>query len=159
MSWIVAMTKPNCEQIAAINLTRQAYDNYYPRFLESKPNKDPVIKPLFPRYIFVYIREQFYSIKGTRGISYVLWGEAGPQTLPDFEIERLRAYEDKDGLVRLASKEKFAPGQAVKATEGPFVGHAMIYDGMSAHERVNVLIGMLGRSVRTEIDERVLVPA
>lgn len=159
MSWIVAMTKPNCEQIAAVNLTRQSYENYYPRFLEAKPNKDPVIKPLFPRYIFIYIKDQFYSIKGTRGISYVLWGEAGPQTIPDFEVERLKGYEDKNGLVRLASPEKFAPGQAVKATEGPFVGLPMIYDGMSIHDRVNVLIAMMGRQTRTEIDERVLVPA
>lgn len=153
------MTKPNCEQIASVNLTRQAFESYYPRFLETKPHKEPVIKPLFPRYIFIFVRDQWYPIKGTRGISYVLPGEDGPQHIPAREIEKLKGWEDNKGLIQLATREKFSPGQNVKATEGPFVGHAMIYEGMAPHERVNVLINLLGRQVSTELDERVLVPA
>lgn len=157
MAWIVAMTKPNSEQIAAVNLTRQSFENYYPKFLETKPNKLSIIKPLFPRYIFIFVRDVWYSIRGTRGISYVLNGDDGPQVIPTNIINNLKGNEDRNGLVRLTPKPKFIEGQSVKAIEGPFVGHAMVYEGMAPHDRVNVLISMLGREVRTEIEDRVLV--
>ena len=55
--------------------------------------------------------------------------------------------------------EKFSKGQPVKATEGPFTGIAMIYEGMSANARVKVLAELLGRQVPIVVNESVLVAA
>lgn len=95
---------------------------------------------------------------GTRGISRVLLGDDGPARLPDECIKDLRAREHH-GLVQLTSPPKFLPGDRVKTETGPFVGHLLIYEGQSAHDRVKVLVNLLGRAVRIELDEKTLVAA
>lgn len=157
MPWIVAMTKPNHEAIAVVNLNRQGFVNYVPRY-STKQAKVNVIRPLFPRYIFIWIDQLWSSILGTRGISRVLLGDNGPATIADSVIKELRSRE-YHGLVQLTAPPKFTPGEEVKAQEGPFTGHLMIYEGQSHNDRVKVLINLLGRAVRIEIPEKNLIAA
>ena len=54
--WFVVQTQVNSEQIAAANIKQKGFEVYYPNFFKTisharKTKK--VIKPLFPRYIFV----------------------------------------------------------------------------------------------------------
>ena len=54
--WFVVQTQANSEQIAAANIKQKGFEVYYPNFFKTisharKTKK--VIKPLFPRYIFV----------------------------------------------------------------------------------------------------------
>ncbi len=153
------MTKPNSEAIASHNLLRQGFEPYWPRFLLKRPNKPPVIRPLFPRYMFVLIDQAWYSVKGTRGVSTVLLGDDGPCYLSADVIADLKGRENKAGLVQLAPKPKFLNGTAVKTNSGPFAGHPMLYDGMIARDRVKVLVELMGRKVSIEIDEKTLLAA
>lgn len=160
MRYLVAMTKPNHEGIAATHLKRQGYAPYCPKFLHRPPNKPPVVKVLFPRYIFIGVEAFWNSINGTRGISYLLEGSNDcPQFIPTAEIEKLRKRENEQGLVQLAPQPKFEIGSSVKASSGPLMGTPMVYDGMLAHDRVRVLFEMLGQTVSGTIDERLLVAA
>ena len=86
-------------------------------------------------------------------------GEDGPQVIPAIEIEKLRAREDKRGLVQLLPKSVFDPGARVKATSGPFAGQLLIYHEMTAKERCRVLADWLGQKVRVELNESTLVAA
>lgn len=158
MVWIVALTKPNQEGIAELNLKRQGFEPYCPRYLQEKPGKPTTIRPLFPRYMFVLIDTFWSSIMGTRGISRVLLGDNGPQTLPTSVIESLKAREI-NGLVALIAPPKFLPGAKVKITEGSFEGQFVIYEGMKNHDRVSVLMDLLGRKVPIEIEEKSLAAA
>ena len=160
MSWVVVMTKPNCEGIAVENLLQQGYGCYYPRFLALQKGSKFVKRPLFPRYIFVLIDKFWYSIRGTRGVSHLLMGFDGPATVPGHEIEKLRKKEGPDGLIVLSeqkSPERFNKGATVRATEGPLTGLDLIYDGMAPHDRVKVLATLLGRQVPVTIEEKILV--
>src|SRR4051812_24282645 len=112
------MTKPNFEASAAAHLRRQGYEYYYPRHLLRRPNQPPVIRPLFPRYIFILIDQVWYSVTGTRGISKVLMGDTCPETLPAGVIEALKSRESKDGLVSLPIPPKFSPGQSLRVKHG-----------------------------------------
>lgn len=159
MVWIVAMTKPNQEAIAVENLQRQGYEPYCPRYQQKRPNKPALTRPLFPRYIFVNIENFWYSIKGTRGVSYVLAGEGGPQKVPDQLIDNLKSREDKLGLISLEPKARFNEGAKVRVGDGPLLGHQLIYEGMTAHERCTVLVALLGRAVRVELPEKTLIAA
>lgn len=156
MSWIVAVTKPNHEEIAAVNLQRQGFSYYYPKFLLKKPNLKTLTRPLFPRYMFVFVEQMWRSLSGTRGISYILMGEGGPQTVSDGIIDAIKSREDKNGLYQLTAPPKFQPGEKVKAEEGPFSGLPLVYEGMTGNERVTVLTEMLGRVVRITLEEKVL---
>ena len=85
-------------------------------------------------------------------------GLDGPQTVAEGIITTLRSREE-NGLVDLTPKARFNHGAAVKTTEGPFAGLSLIYEGMSAHDRVKVLVDLLGRAVVVEVEEKLLVAA
>ncbi len=159
MSWFVAMTKPNHEGIAAVNLQRQGFVFYYPRYAHKKPGLAAVIRPLFPRYMFVKLEQVWHSLNGTRGISYLLMGDSGPQLLPDTVVEAIQAREDKNGLYQLIAPPRFHKGSKVKSQEGPLAGLLLLYEGMSTHDRVKVLAELLGRSCVVEIEEKLLSAA
>lgn len=152
------MTKPNFEATAAEHLRRQGYEYYYPRHLVKRPNQVPVIRPLFPRYIFILIDQIWYSITGTRGISKVLMGDVTPQILPAAAVEGLRRREVK-GLVTLAQPPKFIAGARLRAKSGPLAGQLLIYEGMSAHDCCRVLFQAMGRDCRVELPEKLLIAA
>ena len=159
MPYAVIVTKPNHEAIAAINLHRQGFSYYYPRFQHKKPNATTTIKPLFPRYMFVFVGQVWRSLSGTRGVSYLLMGERGPQLVPDSLINNIKAREDKNGLYQLTAPPKFIPGEKVKTEEGPLQGLPLVYVGMAGHDRVKVLVNLLGRAVMATIEEKPLVAA
>jgi transcription antitermination factor NusG len=159
MTWFVAMTKPNHEGIAATNLQRQGFDYYYPRYLQKKPNKTPIVKPLFPRYMFIRLQQVWHSLQGTRGISCLLMGETGPQLLADRVIAAIQAREDKHGYYQLIAPPRFQRGSKVKAEAGPFQGLPLLYEGMSTHDRVHCLVQLMGRACTVEIQEKVLAAA
>lgn len=159
MPWFVAMTKPNHEGIAAVNLQRQGFTFYYPRYLHKKPGCKAVIRPLFPRYMFVKLEAVWHSLRGTRGISYLLMGDHGPQMLPDPVIETIRIREDKSGLYQLVAPPRFSKGSKVKASAGPLEGLLLLYEGMTSNDRVQVLAELLGRACLVEMEERLLVAA
>ncbi len=152
------MTRPQYEAIAGVNLTRQGYTFYCPKYLVKQANKPSSIKPLFPRYIFIFIDQFWSSILGTRGISKVLLNGEGPATLPTKIISDLKSRE-KNGLVQLTTPHKFQVGDLVKTSEGPLVGHVLICDTMLPHERVRVLMDLLGRKVAVELPEKSLIAA
>lgn len=152
------MTRPQQEAIAAVNLSRQGYVNYCPKFATKQANKPTIIRPLFPRYIFIFIDQFWSSILGTRGISRILLGDNGPATLPESVITDLKAREEH-GLVTLTAPPKFRPGDPVKTDTGPLQGHLLVYEGMSSHDRVRVLADLLGRKVIIELDEQSLTAA
>ena len=160
MPWIVAVTKPNHQAVAEVNLSRQGYEPYCPRCLETIGAKK-VKKPLFGPYIFVHYANRWLSLRGTRGIRHVLMNMDGPQLLRDAEIDKLRSME-QDGLVTLPTSSPdptFTPGEAVRATDGNLVGFHLIYDGMSVRDRCFVLTEMLGRKVRVQVNQASLVAA
>jgi transcription antitermination factor NusG len=113
---------------------------------------------LFPRYLFSLIDVSWYPILGTYGVSYVLTGENGPIEVPAAVIDRIKQKEGPDGLICLDKPEvRFKKGDKVRAIDGPLAGRILIYDGMSARDRVRVLINMLGSVVHGSIHEQALV--
>jgi len=159
MPWIVAMTRPNNEQIACDNLRRQGYTFYCPRYWHSVKGKKSVLRPLFPRYIFVQIEQRWFSISGTRGISHIIMGANYPQVVDEVIISTLKSREDGKGAYQLATPDRFTRGDKVKVVSGPLEGVPLIYEGMSAHDRVRVLAQLFGREVYINVEQDQLVAA
>ncbi len=153
--WAVAIAQPRCELKAIINLTDQGYLCYCPMVLESLKRQGRTVRverALFPRYLFVKVTSQWRSILSTRGISSVISTEIEPILISDEIIQAIKARETLSGYIALPeARARFKRGNRVRVERGPFTGACALVEGMSSHERVVVLMRLLGRETRVEI--------
>jgi len=156
--WYVVQTQVNSEAKAAQNLLRQGYEIYLPRYLKRRRHArkvDFVAKPLFPRYLFVAIdmaTQRWRSIQSTFGVSHLVTNGDEPATVPDGVVSALKAREDDRGFVGMEAKPAFALGDKVRVLAGAFMDSAGLFDGMGDHDRVAILLDLLGRKVRVHLD-------
>lgn len=161
MTWAVAFTKPASELMAAQAVIERAGCRSYCPVAKvilrgNRPGKGaPVMRPLFPRYIFVEIEAgQFVSILYARGIiDLIRDADQRPRTIADEIVEDLRERE-RAGEFDEGSRERvlatYRPGSEVMVDRewGRVVGTLIALDGES---RALVLLNMLGRDVRATI--------
>ena len=163
--WYVVRTQVNGEVKAARNLLRQGYDIYLPRYLKRRRHArkvDFVAQPLFPRYIFVAIdmaTQRWRSIQSTFGVSRLVCNGDDPALVPDGVVPALRAREDDKGFVKMEVRPAFAPGDKVRVLAGAFMDSAGLFNGLADHDRVSILLDMLGRKVRVLLDADLVTAA
>ena len=79
--------------------------------------------------------------------------------VPGDVISALKHRENTSGFVQLDQHSKFKAGDHVRVVEGAFCDCLGIYDGMSDHERVEILLDLLGRKVRVLMDAEAIAVA
>lgn len=152
--WYVVQTQANAEMKAVAHLQRQGFATYLPRYLKRRRHArriDTVAAALFPRYLFVEIDmgvQRWRSIAATIGVSRLVCNGDWPAPVPENVIASLRSREDAAGFVKLDQRAKFKTGDKVRVMEGAFLDCLGIFDGMPDHERVTILLDLLGRKVR-----------
>ncbi len=163
--WYVVQTQVNSEAKAALNLQRQGYEIYLPRYLKRRRHArkvDVTAKPLFPRYMFVAIdtaTQRWRSIQSTFGVARLVSNGDEPAPVPDGVVRAIRAREDDKGFVALDTRPAFAPGDKVRVLAGAFMDSAGLFNGLADHDRVSILLDMLGRKVRVLLDADMVVAA
>jgi transcriptional antiterminator RfaH len=163
--WYVVQTQVNCEPKAAQNLLRQGYEIYLPRYLKRRRHArkiDFVAKPLFPRYLFVAVdmaTQRWRSIQSTFGVSHLVTNGSEPAAVPEGIVSALRAREDAKGFVEMDAQPKFAPGDKVRVLAGVFMDSAGLFDGVGDHDRVAILLDMLGGKIRVHLDADLVAAA
>jgi len=156
--WYVARTHAHAEGKANRHLRRQGFETYLPRYLKKRRHArriETVQAALFPCYIFVAIDlavQRWRSITSTIGVSHVVCNGDEPSVLPAGIIESLRAQEDERGFVRLQVRPQLRVGQQIKIENGVFASCLGLFEGMSDHERVVVLLDIFNRKVRVALD-------
>ena len=163
--WYVVQTQVNGEAKAAQNLLRQGYEIYLPRYLKRRRHArkvDFAAKPLFPRYMFVAIdlaSQRWRSIQSTFGVSRLVTNGDDPATVPQGVVHALKARENDKGFIQLDSKPTFAPGDKVRVLAGAFMDSAGLFSGLADHDRVSILLDLLGRKVRVLLDADMVAAA
>ena len=163
--WYVVQTQVNGETKAEQNLLRQGYQIYLPRYLKRRRHArkvDFVAKPLFPRYLFVAIdmaTQRWRSIQSTFGVSHLVTNGDEPAVVPEGVVRALKVREDAKGFVQLDAAPSFAPGDKVRVLGGAFIDNAGLFNGMADHDRVSILLDMLGRQVRVVLDADLVAAA
>jgi transcriptional antiterminator RfaH len=154
MSWIVVRSEPLRELTARRFLELAKFSVYLPRIRERQAKggrRIERLRPLFPSYIFVGFRGgRWWDARWCVGVAAVIMAGDGPAQLGDHVIDELRARE-RGGAVELPRREKFKVGDRVKVLQGPFADHFGLYAGQRAHERVLVLLALLGSTQRVEL--------
>jgi transcription elongation factor/antiterminator RfaH len=156
--WYVAQALPRKEEVALQNLGNQGFAAYCPRIRRTRRHArkfTTVREPLFPGYVFIAIdvaEQPWRSINGTLGISRILTDGAGPVALQDGLVEQIMAATE-------AVPGRAGPdvGQDVRLRTGPFADFIGCVVGMTAGNRVQVLLRVMNREVTidanvTEVD-------
>ena len=158
LGWAVAMTQPNGEGRAVLNLARQGYETYLPRFrevIEEDGRRISKSGVLFSRYVFVFIHDHWHSILGTFGVTSLIKNGDHPATIPASYIDEMKARGGLDGVIDLSKiVPQRAIGSEITVVGGPFYGFKGIYQGQTKEQREAVLLNMLGRQVRVELDKK-----
>ena len=115
------------------------------------------VESVFPNYLFVYfdLRTMLDSVKYAPSVSTVVhFGNRIPQ-IPTEVVDFLR---DQFGEEEIEVDAHVRPGDEVVIGTGPFMGmQAKVLRVLTPHQRVEVLLDMLGRTTPVVISPDVLV--
>ena len=155
-TWCVVRTHPHSEDRALINLQRQKYSVFIPRYKKHvrHARKSTYINaPLFPSYLFVELDPNLMSwrsIESTYGVSGLVRFGLEPAIMPAGLVERMRSLSGADGLLGGAA-DGLKIGDVVKVTGGPFdqwIGEVV---SLPDKERVCLLLSAASRSIKVTL--------
>lgn len=155
MTWCVAHTLPRKEETAQKHLLDQGFDVYLPKFQKLSRHSrkvEEVLKPLFPRYLFIGVDldlSSWHRINGTRGISYLIMAnEMQPALVPTFIIEGLKAQEITKNVIPFKSLVSFIKGDKVLINEGSLKDQTVVFEKLDDKGRARLLLNLLGKDIQ-----------
>jgi transcriptional antiterminator RfaH len=152
MRWYVVHTQPQAEAKAVWHLENQGFRCFLPRVRAMQRHSRGVIqvlRPLFPRYLFVYFDFEalrWRAINGTRGVVRLLANGGDPLPVAPGVVEAVIQKCSPSGIVSLAAMGLFVEGASVRIKSGPFSDQLAKINEIYAEEdeRVRVLLTLLG---------------
>ena len=153
--WYAVHTRLHAEARALENLKRQGFEAWLPLYRKQRRRarrSEQVLRPLFPRYLFVALDldgEQWRPVLSTYGVADLVSSGDGPLALADAVIDALRARADEDGHYTLARGLK--SGDKVRIESGPMRALEGILEVEGDTDRVVVMLHLLGREVRVKL--------
>jgi len=152
--WACAQVAPQQERAAQHFLQLRGFESYCPRLRITRRQHGRKIErrpPLFVSYLFVWIvAGRWWDARWCPYVSRIILNGAQPAVVPDSVIAEIKARE-RGGLVELPRREEFRMGEAVRVRAAPFNGLVGLYAGQRPHERVLVLLALLGGAQRVEL--------
>ena len=153
MHWYVVYTQTGAELVAQAQLRNQGFNSYFPRYsklIRHSRREKKIIKPLFPRYIFVQIdlsHQRWRSINGTRGVSYLITMGEKPTPLPHGIVEEIISRESSDHLIEIKQIPAYKKGEMLEITSGALSDQVGKFLRMDNRERIIMLLDLLGRNI------------
>jgi transcriptional antiterminator RfaH len=149
--WACALVEPQQERAAQHFLSLNGFESYCPRLRVTRRShgRQVVSKPpLFPSYVFVVIADKWWSARWCPHVRRLILNGMTPAVVPDRVIAEIQSRE-RNGLIELPPRLKC--GDPVRILRGPFREHLALYQGQSGHERVAVLLSLLGGQHRVTL--------
>ena len=109
-----------------------------------------MIKPLFPRYIFVKIdlAIQYWTvINSIYGVKNIITMNEKPTFLSSEIIKQFKFNENFEGFIDIMPFSDRKIGDEIKIIEGVFAGKLGIFNGLTDDNRVKVLFNLLGKEM------------
>ena len=151
--WHVLYTKPHGEPLVCAWLSKRGFNAYLPLVRSHTASCKDRMEPLFPCYLFAELdptRDELTSLSWTPGLRRIVAFDGRPATVDAAFVEQIR---DRLDTVNLKGWVPFNPGDRVRVTEGPFRDMVGVFQRpCSAARRVQILLHVLGRQNRCDID-------
>jgi transcriptional antiterminator RfaH len=163
--WYVARTHALGEEKAFLNLLKQGFQPYLPRYLKRRRHArrtDWIKAPLFPRYLFVKFdiaTTRWRTISSTFGIDRLICSLERPVPVPEGVVDDIKSHENASGLISLAQCLSLSRGDRVQIESGAFSDMSGFFECATDDERVVVLLELLGRQVRVRVPAAALALA
>jgi transcription antitermination factor NusG len=152
--WACAQLEAHRERLALHCLGLAGFTTYLPRLRVkrlTRTRKMSVSMPaLFPGYCFVWIELQWHSARWCPGVIRLVLDGIQLAKVPDGVIDGIRSRE-RDGLIDIAKPPQFVPGMRVQVLQGPLQNQIGLLTALRPHERVLVLLRLLGGQQRVEL--------
>ena len=158
IAWYAVHTRPQAEAKALENLLRQGYEAYLPRYrteIRHARRRQTVLRPLFPRYLFAGIDREamrWRPILSTVGVSDLVRSGDGPLPVAPEIVEALRMQEGVGAFDALARRQLPPIGELVRINAGAFEDMIGRLVELRDQDRVVVLLDLLGRKVRAQLE-------
>ena len=159
--WCAARLRPQHENYALYCLGVSGFAVYFPKLRQRRTVRGRRVETspaLFPGYAFVWIELQWHAARWCPGILGLIMDRVAQARVPDSVIAEIRSRE-RDGLVELPRAPGLRRGDAIRVTQGPLEGLRGLYDGQKPHQRVEVLLALLGARQRVELPASSVEPA
>ena len=152
--WFVVQTHRDAENLAIKGIKELGFEVYCPKYLKTvtharKTRK--ILKPLFPRYIFVSFKRNnndWIKINFTRGVSSLISVNKYLTALSSFFLNNIKKYEAKDGIIDFY--DYIVSIKKIKKFSFLFSNHKLVkgvYTGIEKTNQVRLLINLLGREI------------
>jgi len=148
-SWFCSTVYQGKEKWAKLNLEKKDFETYLPQCVSGWKNRQPVIRPFLPGYLFVRVepddRNQWRPLFSTAGVKSVICSGEKPQVVQDWIVAGIQERE-VDGLVRLEPRVecRFKQGDVVRMRGSPLDA---LFQEMTGHDRALVLINLFGKQL------------
>jgi transcriptional antiterminator RfaH len=154
MYWACAQVEPRRERLASYCLGLAGYEIYEPRLREQVRSRTgrKIVRtpPLFPGYLFVWVVRGWWDARWSPGVVRLIMDGLLPARVPDVVISEIRSRE-RGGFVELPKVHGLKPGMRVKVLQGPLQDQIGLLAALRPHERVLVLLQLLGGQQRVEL--------
>lgn len=155
--WYVVQTQPHCERKADWHLRRQGFTVYLPQYLKRwsharRTELRPT--PLFPRYLFVAMDLSlagWRAVRSTIGVAALVCNGNQPAPVPDGVVEDIQARENDLGLISMPFALPYRAGDEMRIVAGSLQGATGFFECFQDHDRVVLLLEMLGRKMRVHL--------
>ncbi|WP_341501658.1 transcription/translation regulatory transformer protein RfaH [Gallaecimonas sp. GXIMD4217] len=158
-AWYLLYCKPKQEAKAKWHLDNQGFNTYLPQILVERVKRGRRVRqeePLFPNYLFIELDDEldnFTAVRSSRGVSDFVRQGPLPLKAPAGLIKDLVLNEER--LEQLGAGQH-APkaGEVVVISSGPFSGLKAVYQMPKGGDRALVLVELLGKLTRLEVDNK-----
>jgi transcriptional antiterminator RfaH len=153
MYWCCAQIEQSRDRLAWHCLTLAGYKIYQPLLREprrSHGRKIIATPPLFPGYLFVWVVRGWWDARWAAGVRGLLMDGERPAVVPDAVISEIRSRE-RNGFVELVKPRGLRPGTRVRVISGPLSERIGMLAVLRPHERVVVLLNLLGGDQRVDL--------
>ena len=155
--WYVIQSKPHKENQLCAYLQEQGFEVFYPTIEVQPVNpRSAKIRPYFPRYMFIHVDLDAVGVSALTWLPFAIGlvqfgGYAAP--VPANVIHMIKRRIETIATAGGIQFDGLKEGDSVRITHGPLAGYEAIFDRrLRGSERVQILLEILGRQVKTEID-------